>query len=136
MKTKHAGGRPKRTTKDFPANWKEMIINQMSQGASKEELILVLGLGHDTFYRLKKEDKEFQDAIKKGEELCKAWWMNVGRINMVNKNFSPVLWYMNMKNRFGWKDKSETDVTSNGKQIIGFTYQKPKEENGTDKANN
>lgn len=117
MKKKKHSGRPKRTTKDFPENWKEMIIEKMSHGASKEELILVLGIGHDTFYRLKKEEKVFQDTIKRGEELCKAWWMEVGRINIENKNFSPVLWYMNMKNRFGWKDKTETDVTSNGKTL-------------------
>lgn len=131
MVKKRKVGRPKKTVKDLLPNWKELIINKMSQGASKEELILELGISWDLFWRLRDEEKEFSVTIKKGEELCKAWWMKKARENLSDKNFSAVLWYMNMKNRFGWKDKSETDFTSGGKKIVGFFYNTPDAKNNT-----
>ena len=41
--------------------------------------------------------------------------MKQGRKNLENKEFNSTLWYMNMKNRFGWKDRN--DLTTNDKEI-------------------
>ena len=87
------------------------------EGASDVEIRAELGISDDLWYRWKKEEKEFSQTIKKANALCKAWWMKKGRKNLENRHFSPVLWYMNMKNRFGWKDKSETDIMSGGKKL-------------------
>jgi len=101
--------RPKKTTKDLPKDWKKIVLANMKVGASKQEIKLELAVSNDLFERLCKEDKEFSDTIKRGVDLAEGWWLKQGRINLENKMFSPVLWYMNMKNRFGWVDKQQLE---------------------------
>jgi len=64
---------------------------------------------------LLKEEEEFSDAIKACFFFAKAWWERQGRISLRDKDFNYVGWYINMKNRFGWKDKQ--DITSDDKAI-------------------
>ena len=109
----HKGGRPKKTLKDLPKNWKSIILRNMKVGASKQEIKLELSISNDLFERFFKENEEFSETIKRGVEMSEGWWMKQGRINLENRKFSPVLWYMNMKNRFGWKDKAELEHNEN-----------------------
>jgi hypothetical protein len=103
------------TTDDLPDDWRDMIINLMSDGGSKTEVIYELGIAKDTFNRLCDDDTEFLATVKKGVLACEAWWERKGRKELENKDFSATLWYMNMKNRFGWKDRQ--DVTTNDKDL-------------------
>ena len=61
-------------------------------------------------------------AVKKGEQLSQAWWLNIARENIISKyqgdNINATLWYMNMKNRFGWKDKQETSFSADTLQTF------------------
>lgn len=100
-------GRPKKTTSDFPDTWKDDIIALMRYGASRAEVYALLDISDKTFARLLREDKEFLRTIKYGERLSRSWWENMARTHLKNKEFNSVLWYMNMKNRFGWADKTE-----------------------------
>jgi hypothetical protein len=104
-------GRPKITTADFPTDWKERVLGEFKMGASREEIYAMLDISDRTFARLLKEDKEFLRTIKTGERYSQAWWLNVGRTQLRNKEFSYVGWYMNMKNRFDWADKQEQKHT-------------------------
>ncbi len=89
-------------------------IEMMKEGCSLCDVAADLGVMRSTLYEWKKNNEEFSDAIKKGEELSQAWWERNGRINLENKDFNHGLWFMNMKNRFhcDWKDKHE--VTHGG----------------------
>ena len=100
-------GRPKKTLDNLPKNWEEKVMELKKEGASDVEVRAELGISQDLWERFIGEIKEFSLTIKKGEDLCEAWWLGKGRKNLENKQFNAVLWYMNMKNRFGWKDKSE-----------------------------
>lgn len=103
----HPGGRP---TKYEP--WMcEKIVEIMSQGGAKVEAASAIGVSRDTFNQWEKDaDKqEFSDAVKTGEQLSQTWWLSTGRKNLENQKFSAALWYMNMKNRFGWTDKTEVN---------------------------
>lgn len=104
------GGRPKITTANFPDDWKELIISEMKLGASKMEIYAMLDISDVTFARIMREDKEFFRTIKKGERLSQAWWEGIGRKYLKDKDFNYTGWYMNMKNRFNWADKTESRV--------------------------
>lgn len=110
-------GRPLITTKDFPVHHKEHILNIMSEGASLFEVYAYLDISDKTFARIMRDDYIFFRTIKKGVKLSRAWWEKKGRSNLENKDFSPVLWYMNMRNRFGWADKKEIDHTTKGRAL-------------------
>jgi len=96
------GGRP---GKYKPAMC-EQVIALMSEGASLVEVSVKLGISRQTMYRWRDSNEEFCYTIKRGLELSEAWWEEKGRTNLENKSFNSTLWYMNMKNRFGWKDKT------------------------------
>ncbi|MHA2065140.1 MAG: hypothetical protein ACXABY_12255, partial [Candidatus Thorarchaeota archaeon] len=87
-----------------------IIIGEMSQGASLLEIKELLNVSESLFYRLMEEDEHFSSTIKRGKRASHAWWLRNGRTQLFNKDFSPTLWYMNMKNRFGWVDKQEQTV--------------------------
>lgn len=87
----------------------------MREGASLVELVVELGISRETLNQWMDPDgkyfkPEFSDTVKSGIALSAAWWERKGRKNLENKEFSYVGWYMNMKNRFGWKDRIESEV--------------------------
>jgi hypothetical protein len=93
-----------------------VVITHMSKGAGLAEVAAELGISRDTLYEWCKKEGDYykptlSDAIKRGKELSEAWWTSEGRKSLRDKNFNSTLWYMNMKNRFGWKDKTEVVAT-------------------------
>lgn len=101
---KGPGGRPT----DYTPDLCEKVIPLLKEGASIEELGLELDIGYSTIYRWMDQHPEFKEAIKKGREYSQGWWMKEGRTSLRDGKFNPTLWYMNMKNRFGWSDKQES----------------------------
>ena len=95
-----------RPTKDKPSMCK-VVIDLMQEGASQQEVLAVLDISNDTFYRWKKENEEFSETIKRGIQLSQGWWERQGRVSLKDREFNYTGWYMNMKNRFKWADKQE-----------------------------
>lgn len=95
-------GRPKIELKDLPDDWPQIILDQKSRGASDVEVRVCLGISADTWDRLIKEEEEFSLTVEKGKELCEAWWLATGRVNLGTFGFNYTGWMMNMSNRFGW----------------------------------
>jgi len=107
------GGRPSK----YEPEYCDIVIKKMSEGASKKELCLYIPICTSTIHDWSYEKSlryipEFSAAIKKGESLSEAWWMEKAREALQDRKFNAVLWYMNMKNRFGWKDQPLIDVTA------------------------
>ena len=107
-------GRPKKTLNDLPENWESIILNMKKDGCSDVEVRCELNISDDLWYRFIKEEPSFSLTVKKGKDLCEKWWLEVGRKGIFqtsgpgqHTNVNPALWYMNMKNRFGWRDKQE-----------------------------
>ena len=110
-------GRPSLQLEDLPKGWEEYILSMSKEGASIVEIAVELDIARGTLYSLMERDEYFMNTIKKCKRYCESWWLKQGRVNLKDKDFSPTLWYMNMKNRFGWTDKQQTDVTSKGKEL-------------------
>lgn len=122
---KHAGGRPSKYNPDEI----EKLNALMSVGASLIEVAAALDVTRETLYdwsnpKSPRFKKEFSNTLKKARVKSEAWWEEQGRVNLNNKEFSPVLWYMNMKNRFGWRDKQEVDIMP--ANTVSFVNEVPK----------
>lgn len=87
----------------------DTIIEMMRDGAAKVEVCAAIGITQETMRVWAADPKkpEFSEALKVGLELSEAWWCSRGRLNLENREFNATLWYMNMKNRHGWRDKHE-----------------------------
>ena len=114
-----SGGRPS-TTLDLPDGWYNEVLDLYKQGASDVEVKALIyqwrgSFSNDLWDRWLKDEEEFSQTIKTGKLLSESWWHKNGRTNLENKDFSFTGWYMNMKNRFGWRDK--TDMTTAGEKI-------------------
>lgn len=94
-------GRPSKYSKSFIPILEAMMAN----GASIEEVAAGLRISKQSLYTYADKYPEFLDAIKRGEEFSKAFWLKLGRESLRDKNFNYTGYYMNMKNRFGWSDK-------------------------------
>jgi hypothetical protein len=101
-----------RPTKYKPSMCK-VVIDLMQEGASQQEVLAVLDISNDTFYRWKKENEEFSETIKRGVQLSQGWWERQGRVSLKDREFNYTGWYMNMKNRFKWADKQEVKQEGN-----------------------
>jgi hypothetical protein len=125
--SRNKGGRPKEGLDTLPKGWQLKILDMYENGASDVEVRAWIwkqrgSFSTDLFDRWIKEEPAFSETIKTGRALSHAWWENMGRTQLMVDNDGPklnaTLWYMNMKNRFGWADKQETQVSgSNGGPI-------------------
>jgi hypothetical protein len=112
---KNPVGRPKEPVKLWEG-WYSEVLEKYAEGASDVEIKALIyfrrgSFSNDLWERWVKEEEEFSETIKVGKMLSEAWWSSQGRTNLKSKEFNYVGWYMNMKNRFGWKDKTETELS-------------------------
>lgn len=127
-----AGGRPKTNTSELPEGWYNEIIQLYADGAADIEIKALIGswlgsFSNDLWDRWMREEPQFSETVNYGRMLAEAWWNNKGRLNLWEKSFNYVGFYMQMKNRFGWADKKEvkqeTDLTVKGvdlKELVTF----------------
>lgn len=98
-----AAGRPSK----YDPKYCEEVGKLFREGCSIEEIAYEIDVHVDTIAEWQKVHPEFSAAMKKGRKFAEGRWMKDGRVNIHNKEFNTALWYINMKNRYGWTDKKE-----------------------------
>lgn len=107
-------GRPRTTVADLPAEWESMMREAAQDGASAVEIRCILGIGESAWETLIEDDADFRRTVKESKDLCQVWWERQGRkMSCGESDGNATTWIFNMKNRFGWKDKTETEHTGN-----------------------
>jgi hypothetical protein len=101
----HAGGRPT----DYDPKIIPRVLECMRAGWSLAELCLEFDVSKKTLYNWRDAHPEFLHALENGVDLSEGWHMKLARENYYNKDFNDRLWYRNMANRFGWRDKTENN---------------------------
>lgn len=76
------------------------------------ELAYYLDTTRETLSDYKEKD-EYSDSIKKAKLRCE---IELER-NLLEGKVNPTGSIFNLKNNYGWKDKTEQDITSGGKPI-------------------
>ena len=105
-------GRPRTTVKDLPVDWETIMREAAQEGASAVEIRCLLGIGDSAWETLIEDDSDFHRTVKECKALCQVWWERTGRKMAGGEaDGNATVWIFNMKNRFGWKDKTETEHT-------------------------
>ena len=100
-----------------PTKWKdeycELIVEFMGQGYSFEAFCGHIGITTETGYQWVKKKPEFSDAKKRAVNESRIFWEKLGIGGTVGKikGFNCAAWIFNMKNRFGWRDRQETEIS-------------------------
>ena len=85
-------------------------------GASDVEICEIMRLTQGKFRSLYESNEGFHEAVDLGRVMSQAWWMKTGRRNLTNRTFNTSLWAFNMKNRFGWAEKTD-NTTQDGAEL-------------------
>lgn len=101
----------------FPTKYKpeycDELIEYMACGMSFDSFAGKVGVNIATVYDWAEANEEFFEAKKIGFAKCKDFWEKVGIKGVTGKidGFNVAAYIFNMKNRFGWRDKVDIDIT-------------------------
>lgn len=95
----------------------------MSNGFSYESFAAKLGVTRDCLYKWEKSHPEFLYSKKVGKEKMLLLFEQIGLDAMMGniEKFAASTYIFTMKNKCGWKDSVEQEITGGGIQI---TYKK------------
>ena len=126
-------GRPRTTLDDLSPDWKGIVLACGQEGQSAVTIRCKLGIGESAWETLLEDYDEFRRTVKEAKSLCEHWWEERGREMAMGSEGNATVWIFNMKNRFGWRDKTEHEHTgANGTPlpapVFNITGVKPKNE--------
>jgi len=114
-KRKEPFGRPTKYKQEYC----EMLIEHMSRGYSFESFAGFLGVARASIYEWEQKNKDFSDAKAIAFEKSRYFWESASVEHLIEKPHGKKLnntnWVFNMKNRFGWTDK--TEIESNNTEV-------------------
>lgn len=103
---------------DYTPKLAELAYKHLADGFSKEATAGRLGVSKQTLYNWIEKYPEFAEAVANGDAASQRWWEDRGREACSNGEFNGTVWSMNMKNRFGWRDKQEISGEDGGALVV------------------
>lgn len=105
---------PKTADESLREDWEEQMIRCAENGGSQKAIMLAIGVTTATRYNyLLANDPYFKEVHQRCILIAEVRWEEMGidltRGNL--KNGSSHAWAFSMKNRYNWKEKTETEVT-------------------------
>lgn len=106
----------------FPPNWKEKVLEIGRGGGHKTELMVELGIGKDSYYRLIERSPEFAETVNEFSRLSEIWWINIAKQEWIKGNSKSINsnhWSLIMRNMFkdNWSDRKDVDITTKGDKL-------------------
>ena len=98
--------------------WIEDVVSAYEDGASDHEVCKIMRITYAVFQRYYDDTENFRNLVEMGRTMSKAWWYEMGRANIHNTKFNTSLWMFNMKNRYGWADKTENVNTNENNENL------------------
>lgn len=91
--------------------WEDTILSLYKEGAGDPEVASALRITMAMFDRFYQGYAIFEEYVNKGRSDARAWYERVGRNGLIKSNgdLNHQLWFLIMKNRYGWKDKMDED---------------------------
>lgn len=119
-------GRPTKYKRKFC----QIAYDLLSKGYSKEALAGNLGVSKQCLYEWVQAHKDFGDAVERGVSASQFFWEDLGMRGTQGqiKGFNPTAWMFNMKNRFGWAEKTDTSINQSPPIFVVTSYIKAAEE--------
>ena len=107
-------GCPSKYCDTFPP----MLFKHMAEGLSFASFggLPKVKVSNVTLYTWLDVHPEFLKAKQEGEAASRYFWENLGRLGCVGKlpGFNLGAWVFNMKNRFGWRDRQDVELSGRG----------------------
>ena len=99
----------------------DMLVEHMGRGLSYETFSAKINTHRQTLYDWEDRYDAWLYAKKRGAEASQLMWESIGVAQAVGdkkrgKGSVPT-WIFNMKNRFNWADRNETNISSDGLSI-------------------
>jgi hypothetical protein len=120
-------GRPTK----YDPKYCQMLIEHMAKGLSYETFGASIKVAQSTVERWEQHE-EFSGAKKEAFDRCRLFWENVGINGLWNHKDGPSLntgnYVFQMKNRFKWTDRLDTNTNHSGKidiPAINFIIEPP-----------
>ena len=112
-----------RSTK-FKKKYCKISFDLLSKGYSKEAVAGRIGISKQCFYEWVQKYEDFGDAVQRGESASQYYWEELGMRGTLGeiKGFNASSWMFNMKNRFGWTEKSDQSISGQPIQFYEISY--------------
>ena len=80
----------------------KLIAELLSYGMSLTAAAGYMGITLHKLVAWRKKHPLFDEACEHGENLARGWWEELGRRNILNKNFNTKMFQLYMTNQYGW----------------------------------
>lgn len=95
----------------------EKVESMAARGLTDKQIILCLGIGHDLFYKRKREMPEFSEALKKGKSKGLLEVTSAQFRSATSGNVTAQIFYLKNRDPENWRDRHEISGLGGGGPI-------------------